>query len=130
MNNPRGKAIVSAAVLLTVLLSIEAGPPAKAQTAQPNIVIILTDDQRWDTLRRMPQLQDLLVDRGVRYSNAMVPTSLCCPSRASLLRGQYAHSTGVWSNGPPTGGWYSFEANGGEQSNLATWLDNAGIEPA
>lgn len=126
MNNPRGKAIVSAAVLLTVLLSIEAGPPAKAQTAQPNIVIILTDDQRWDTLRRMPQLQDLLVDRGVRYSNAMVPTSLCCPSRASLLRGQYAHSTGVWSNGPPTGGWYSFEANGGEQSNLATWLDNAG----
>ncbi len=128
MHNPRGKAIVSATVLLTVLLSIEAGTQARAQTAQPNIVIILTDDQRWDTLRRMPQLQDLLVDRGVRYPNAMVPTSLCCPSRASLLRGQYAHSTGVWSNLPPFGGWGAFVENGGEASNLATWLDAAGYQ--
>lgn len=90
MSNPRGKTILSATALLTLVLSIEAGTTAKAQAAPPNIVIILTDDQRWDTLRRMPQLQDLLVDRGIRYPNAMVPTSLCCPSRASVLRGQYA----------------------------------------
>ena len=120
--------IVGVTVLLSALLAFDAGIPAKAQTARPNIVIILTDDQRWDTLRWMPQLQDLLVDEGVRYANAMVPTSLCCPSRASLLRGQFAHSTGVWSNFPPFGGWGAFVENGGEASNLATWLDAAGYQ--
>ena len=61
---------------------------------RPNVVVILTDDQRRGTLAMMPEREkDLLVDRGTeRYPRAMVPTSLCCPSRATILTGLYAHT--------------------------------------
>ena len=60
------------------------------------------------------------------------PTSsfpLCCPSRATLLTGQYAHNHGVIDNEPPAGGFERFEALHGD-SNLATWLDDAGYRTA
>lgn len=76
-----------------------------ASAAQrPNIVFILTDDQRWDTLPYMPKLNELLVERGYRFDNAFVTTPLCCPSRASLLTGQYAHQHGLYTNSFPQGG--------------------------
>ena len=76
----------------------------------PNIVLILTDDQRWDTLWAMPTVQRELVDQGVT-SNAFVVNPLCCPSRASILTGQYSHTTGVYTNrnGPPLGGFAAFD---------------------
>ena len=61
----------------------------------PNIVVFLTDDQRWDSLSVMPALQAQLVRRGRLFTDAMVPTSLCCPSRATILSGRYAHHTTV-----------------------------------
>lgn len=70
----------------------------------PNIVVILTDDQRWDamscagnTLIRTPNI-DRLAAEGARFANAFVTTSLCSPSRASLLSGQYARRHGVQNN--------------------------------
>ena len=54
-----------------------------------NFVIVLTDDQRWDTLSAMPIVQDRLVTRGVTFSNAVTSTPLCCPARASLLAGGF-----------------------------------------
>src|SRR5215204_4623728 len=60
--------------------------PLAAQTAtKPNIIVVLTDDQRWDLLGFMPRVKARLVDRGVTFSKAFVTTSLCCPSRASIL---------------------------------------------
>src|SRR3954470_6730216 len=58
--------------------------------AQPNIVFILADDMRADEFEHMPQTQQLLAEQGLTFENAFVTTSLCCPSRASILRGQYA----------------------------------------
>src|SRR5687768_5232844 len=88
----------------------------------PDVVVILTDDQPARTLAGMPQVRRLLVDRGTTFGNAMVPTSLCCPSRASLLTGRFAHDTGVWSNSRPTGGWWRFHEDGNEDRTLATAL--------
>ncbi len=65
---------------------------------RPNIVLIVTDDQRADTLWAMPLLREHVVDRGVEFSNSFTSTSLCCPDRASIFTGQYAHNHGVTSN--------------------------------
>jgi N-acetylglucosamine-6-sulfatase len=100
------------------------GAPAAA--AQPNIVFILTDDQRWDTLRYMPTVQSELVGRGVTFANGFVTNPLCCPSRASILTGAYSHTTGVYKNGGSMGGFKAFR----DGSTVATWLDGAGYETA
>jgi N-acetylglucosamine-6-sulfatase len=90
----------------------------------PNVILFLTDDQRWDTLQYMPAVQRLLVERGVTFSNAFATTPLCMPSRASLLTGRYAHHTGVLTNFPPNGGPQRFV--GPDASTVATWLQQAG----
>ena len=111
---------------LTLILSSLALIPQAEAATPPNVVIIMADDQRADAIGDMVQLQALIADHGTTFASAMVPTSLCCPSRASTLTGKFAHSTGVWGNNEPHGGWSAFKANGGEQSNLAVWLDAAG----
>lgn len=87
------------------LLTAAAGGRSEgAQTRRPNIVFVLTDDQRWDQLSVMghPFLKTPHIDRlareGALFTNAFVTTSLCSPSRASFLSGLYAHSHGVISN--------------------------------
>lgn len=77
--------------------------PAK-RDRRPNVVFILTDDQRWDCLSvaghpflKTPHM-DRLANEGVRFANAFVTTSLCSPSRASFLSGLYAHTHGVINN--------------------------------
>ena len=89
----------------------------------PNIVLINTDDMRLDSLSAMPIVRRLLGDHGVTFTNAFVTTSLCCPSRASMLTGTYAHTNGVWTNGPPYGGFHAFHS---DHSTIATWLRAAG----
>jgi N-acetylglucosamine-6-sulfatase len=77
------------------------------------VVIIMTDDQRWDTVthRYMPQLTHILSKNpSITYTNSFVPDSLCCPSRASTLTGDYSHTTGVYGNGGQWGGFWSFTA--------------------
>jgi N-acetylglucosamine-6-sulfatase len=91
---------------------------------RPNIVLLLTDDQRWDTLSYMPAVQRLLIDQGITFTNSFTTTPLCMPSRASLLTGQYAHHTGVLANFPPRGGPLTFV--GPDASTVATWLHQAG----
>jgi arylsulfatase A-like enzyme len=109
-------------------------PVRSATSAQPDIVLVVTDDQRPDTLGGMPEVQRLLVDRGVRFSNMMVPTSLCCPSRATILTGRYAHHTGVYGNGdvggPSVGGYAQVRRRGLEFGTIATTLSGAGYRTA
>ena len=73
----------------------------------------------------MPNTQTLLADRGVEFTKAYVTRSLCCPSRASTLRGQYTHNHNVWVNVEPSGGFWNFYDQGLETSTIATWLDSA-----
>ena len=70
-------------------------PGKKGGSDRPNIIFILTDDQRWDALGAMgntiiqtPNL-DKLARSGILFQNAYVTTSICCVSRASILTGQY-----------------------------------------
>jgi arylsulfatase A-like enzyme len=62
-------------------------------------VVVLTDDQRWDTVDGMPHLLADVADRGARFTNAFATTPICAPSRASIYSGLYAHRHGVVGNG-------------------------------
>jgi len=97
-------------------------PTHRAPKRPPSIVLILTDDQRWDTISVMPTVVRRLREIGVKFSNGFVVNPLCCPSRASLLTGQYSHSTGVYRNDPPHGGFPAFR----DRSTIATRLHGAG----
>ena len=110
-----------AAVLLAAALAL-----APAAGARPNVVLIVTDDQRWDTLRHMPTVQAELVGKGVTFRNAFVVNPLCCPSRATIFTGRYSHTTGVWGNvaAGEHGGLTAFARH--EGSTLPVWLDRAG----
>lgn len=78
----------------------------QAENIQPNVLFILTDDQRSDAVGYHPTPLlgietpniDRLAQEGVRFDNMFVTTSLCSPSRASFLSGTYAHTHGVSDN--------------------------------
>lgn len=119
------------AVLCALVVSILAVGAASTTSAQeaprPNFVFILADDMRKDDLRYMPETNALLAERGVRFERAFVSYALCCPSRSTIMRGQYAHNTGVWEHvSGPDGGWEGYQNHGNEQDNLATRLHDAG----
>ncbi len=98
----RRSVVLSVAVAFAVLLVSgvwgSAAREAVGATAKPNIVFILADDMRKDDLKYMPKTLSYLRDKGMSFSNAFVSNALCCPSRATIMRGQYAHNTGVWTN--------------------------------
>lgn len=65
---------------------------------RPNFVIIVTDDQRFDTMQYMPWTQKLIFDQGVTFEHGYITTPLCGPSRSSIFTGMYAHTHGVTEN--------------------------------
>jgi N-acetylglucosamine-6-sulfatase len=103
------------------------GPPFSAAAAKadpvtrPNIVVVMADDMRADDLRFMPSLRRLVTDRGLKFRNSFSPYPLCCPARASLLSGQYAHNHKVFGNDAPFG-FGSFD----DSRTVATSLQAAG----
>jgi arylsulfatase A-like enzyme/predicted TIM-barrel fold metal-dependent hydrolase len=115
-------------VLLAVTLSgsSESTLSGTAGAERPNIIFILTDDQDASSIAFMPKLKALLMDQGVSFSNFFVSFPLCCPSRATILRGQYAHNTQILGNRPPDGGFEKFYSLGEENSTIATWLKAVG----
>lgn len=87
-------------------ISILISAAANAAAEQPNIIFVLTDDQRYDEVGFLnPILEtphmNALAQRGVHFANAFVTTSLCSPSRASILTGQMMHNHGVVDNNRP-----------------------------
>ena len=99
------KAILHSTLTLLVLAGICA--PVTAQTAEekPNIVLINLDDADAELLSdetlsiRFPNLE-ALANKGLRFTNTHSTSPLCGPSRACLLRGQYAHNTNIFINEP------------------------------
>ena len=96
---------------------------------QPNVVFVLTDDLSSDLLPYMPNVRRLQ-QRGTSFSNYFVTDSLCCPSRASILTGQYPHNTGIFRNTGADGGFLAFHARGLEQETYATSLQGVGYRTA
>ena len=116
----RGRLIGVAAAALVVLSGLS-GPRA-AGPAQPNIVVIMTDDQTVEQLRVMTETRQLIGAAGASFAHSYVSFPLCCPSRATFLTGRYAHNHGVLENEPPTGGYYKLDSN----ETLPVWLQAAG----
>ena len=100
--------LASLTIGLFAVVALVAPPrPCTAAPPAPNIIFVLCDDHRFDCLGSMghPFLEtphlDRLVERGVMMRRAYVTTSLCSPSRASILTGLYAHNHGVIDNYHP-----------------------------
>jgi arylsulfatase A-like enzyme len=115
------------AILVAGVVSVAGGPAALASddgttSDPPDVLLVIADDQRSDTLEFMPLVQQRIAGRGMTFANAFVVNALCCPSRASILTGLYSHSTGVYRQAPPFGRFESFD----DASTLATWLDALG----
>ncbi len=114
-------------VALAIVLAVLA---ARAQTAlsatAPNIVFVVTDDLDVTSMQNLPRMKTLLADQGTTFSQFFVSDSLCCPSRASILCGQYNHNHHILSNGPPDGGYERFRDLGHEDETVAKWLQGAG----
>jgi N-acetylglucosamine-6-sulfatase len=124
------RAAVSAGLSLLVLVVAAFQPPPRVPPdRRPNIVLVLTDDQSFDSLPHdppvMPALQAMMqdpTDHWIRFPNAFINTPLCCPSRATILTGRYSSHTGVQNNFE--GGLFD------DTSTVATWLHDAGYETA
>jgi N-acetylglucosamine-6-sulfatase len=120
----------SLAALITVcLLSFSCGSPTEVVRApdRPNVILILTDDLDVRLLEEhladYPNIRKLAAE-GTSFENAFVTDPLCCPSRATILRGQYAHNHQIVGNWEPRGGSKKFRVLGLGQSTVATWLQD------
>jgi N-acetylglucosamine-6-sulfatase len=110
-------------VILLGALVFSAPSGLVAQTAtRPNIVVIMTDDQRLDDLQVMTKTKNLIGDAGTTFNTFFASFPLCCPSRVTFLTGQYAHNHGVLGNNPPRGGIGKLNQN----NTLPLWLQTAG----
>jgi N-acetylglucosamine-6-sulfatase len=98
-----------------------ASPPQR-----PNVVVVMTDDQAVESVRVMANVRRLLAAQGTTFANSFVSFSLCCPSRATFLTGQYNHNNGVMGNGPPEGGYAKLDGS----NTLPVWLQRAGYYTA
>ena len=128
---------VTGALLLAALLSVavalapaggEAKKRKKAKPPRPNIVLIMDDDQSVNLQQFLAKTNAALGAKGVTFENSFVNYSLCCPSRSTMLTGQYAHNHGVRSNTPPTGGYSKLAPT--MSNTLPVWLQRSGYYTA
>jgi arylsulfatase A-like enzyme len=101
---PDGRGLARYAAAITLLVSALAAcdtdpeNTAPLQGDSPNVLVIVTDDQPLNTMSAMPKTKRLLDRGGTRFVNAFATTPTCCPARASIMTGQYAHNHGVTRN--------------------------------
>ena len=127
-----GMAMVS---VLVVLLSTDGllreNRGAEAQTTgRPNIVFVMTDDLDELAMEQLGGIRSIMNANGVTFENAYVTYSLCCPSRATFLRGQYPHNHGVigLDTATPPSGDAKWRELGRDQNTVATWLNDVGYQ--
>jgi len=118
--------LLALALLVSLAAATLTANSARLSTAQPNIIFVLVDDLDVDLIDFMPRLKSLVVEQGTMFVNFFDNVTLCCPSRASILRGQYSHNTQILTNQLPTGGFQKFYALGYENATVATWLQSVG----
>jgi N-acetylglucosamine-6-sulfatase len=118
--------------LLAIAATAQASPQAPQQ--RPNIVLIQTDDEIVGDLKYMPNVRRLLIAGGTEFTNFFDSYALCCPSRTTLLTGQFAHNHRVLSNFRSNdGGYYRFKSLPGklnQRNSLGPWLQAAGYRTA
>src|SRR5829696_4881374 len=135
----RGVVLGPFVLLLATCLALAGCFPALKETKKegpkpPNVVLVLADDLAQGdinhrTLQHMPNVRALM-EEGTAFDNAFVTNSLCCPSRATMLRGQYTHNHHILHNQAPLGGAKKFRVSGGDSSTAAVWLQENGYQTA
>lgn len=102
MTAPRRRAAIvvaaaSLALAMATVAAVRLGSSSEGRRdGRPNILVIVTDDQRASgTLAVMPETRRWFAEGGARFPHAFATTPYCCPSRASILTGQYAHNHGL-----------------------------------
>ncbi|MBN8655105.1 MAG: sulfatase [Anaerolineae bacterium] len=111
------------------LFDIDIESPAsqdRLNDSRPNIILIVTDDQPYHTVDYMPFVKTELMHNGIVFENGFATTPLCCPGRASILSGQYAHNHQVLTNTLPLGGAEKFNAD----SSFSIQLKDSGYTTA
>jgi N-acetylglucosamine-6-sulfatase len=93
----------------------------------PNVIVILTDDLDYSLMPYMEKTNKLIGDQGATFTNFFVTTPACCPSRTSIIRGQYSHNTDILENSP---GFPRFFKLNQEENALPVWLNKAGYQTA
>jgi N-acetylglucosamine-6-sulfatase len=112
-----------------LIFSLDIDEPASAarlSDERPNIILIVTDDQPYFTLEYMPFLKNEFIPASVNFERGFVTTPLCCPSRATILNGEYVHNHKVYTNEWPTGGAQKFD----DTATIGTWLQEVGYRTA
>jgi N-acetylglucosamine-6-sulfatase len=126
MNRRLGLALAALLALVAGMIvgSQESGDSAQAAAAapKPNIVVLETDDQTLAEMEVLPSVKRLIGDEGVTFDQNFDAFSLCCPSRATFLTGQYPHNNGVRGNALPEGGYEKLNGS----NTLPVWLQRAG----
>lgn len=115
-------AFVALAATLIGPASAKQSAGAGQEAGRPNVVVIMTDDQDFRSLWVMPKTRRLIASKGTYFRQAIDNLSLCCPSRATFLTGQYAHNHGVLWNEFPIGGYKKLKG----KETLPVWLGRAG----
>lgn len=112
-------AVTAATGLAGAALAAGAGGQ-DTEPPRPNVVVVVTDDQTLAQLDRrvMPETERLVARRGTTFTDAIVTTPLCCPSRAGFLTGQHSHNHGVVTN--------DYALLRGKGNTLPVWLRRAG----
>ncbi len=106
----------------------DAAKKKKKKQKRPNIVLVMTDDQTVESLRRMPIVDAKLANAGVTFANSFASFPVCCPSRATMLTGQYPDNHGVRTNQQPSGGYAELVPT--MSNTLPNWLRDAGYHTA
>jgi N-acetylglucosamine-6-sulfatase len=115
--------------LLAILAAGCAGGQSKKENP-PNIVFILADDMDMPLLEFMPKTRELIGEQGASFDQFLITMPTCCPSRVTILRGQYSHNTQIFETELPDGGFEKFYALKGEKSTVAVWLQDVGYRTA
>jgi N-acetylglucosamine-6-sulfatase len=99
------------------------------KSERPNIILILTDDldRRLNSMEYMPNLQKLMVQNGLSFKDFYITTPTCCPSRTTILRGQYTHNHEIFTSSA-VNGFQRFYLLNYDSSTLATWLQAVGYQ--
>lgn len=120
----RSSSIVRTASGCGATCGASSGTTAPAGT--PNVLFILTDDQRLDDMQYLPQVVQLIGAQGMTFDDYFDNVTLCCPARTSILRGQYSHNTGVLTNGGSNGGFETAYKDNVEQATIGTAMHAVG----
>jgi len=116
-----GTSLLARATIAATFALVALGA-STAAAERPNVVVVQTDDQTLESMRVMRHVRGLLARQGTTFDRSFVSFPLCCPSRATLFTGQYAHNHRVLGNLLPAGGYAKLD----KSEWLPVWLRRPG----